>query len=44
MTVVAIMLVVRVFDVVICANNDQYLRGFVLALNELVCYFCTENF
>lgn len=44
MTVVAIMLVVRMFGAVICVNNEQYLRGFVLALNELVCLLCTETF
>jgi len=43
MTVVVIMSVVRVFVVAICVNNEQYLRGFVLALNESICFLCTEN-
>lgn len=36
MTVVVIMLVARMSDVVICANNEQYLRGFVFLLCELL--------
>lgn len=43
MTVVVIMSVVRMFVVAICVNNEQYLRGFVLALNESICFLCTEN-
>lgn len=43
MTVVVIMLVVRMFVVAICANNEQCLRGFVLALNESICFLCAEN-
>lgn len=43
MIVVVIMLVARVFVVAIFANNEQYLRGFVLALNELICFLCAEN-
>jgi len=36
MIVVVIMLVVRMFVVAIFANNEQYLRGFVLALDEFL--------
>lgn len=31
------------FVVAICVNNEQYLRGFVLALNESTCLLCAEN-
>lgn len=44
MTVVVIMLVVRMSVVAICVNNEQYLRGFVLALNELLSFLCIETF
>lgn len=43
MTVVVIMSVVRMFVVGICVNNEQYLRGFVLALNESICFLCADN-
>lgn len=43
MTVVVIMSVVRMFVVAICVNNEQYLRGFVLALNESMRFLCAEN-
>lgn len=43
MTVVVIMLVARMFVVAIFANNEQYLRGFVLALNEFICFLYAEN-
>lgn len=45
MTVMVIMLVARVLVVAIFpSKNEQYLRGFVLALSDFVCYFCTETF
>ena len=44
MIVVVIMLVVLWFDAAIFVNNEQYLRGFELALNEFMCLLCTENF
>lgn len=44
MTVVVIMLVARMFVVAIYANNEQDLRGFVLALNEFMCYLCAVTF
>lgn len=44
MIIVVIMLVVLWFDAAIIANNEQYLCGFELALNEFMCYLCTENF
>lgn len=43
MIVVVIMLVARVFVVAIFANNEQYLLGFELALNEFICFLRTEN-
>lgn len=43
MTVVVIMLVVLWFDVVISAKNEQYLRGFELALMSFCIYLCAVN-
>lgn len=38
MIVVVIMLVALWFDAAIFVNNEQYLRGFELALNGLICF------
>lgn len=43
MIVVVIMLVALWFDAAIFASNEQYLRGFELALGGLYVFLCTEN-